>query len=97
MMNYLNELGDKDSGMMACLVVSTPWDCTQSTASLEQPLNWLLFNRRLTNNLIKMVKRLVNDDNNSDNVDGNDSRSSGNDDDDDGCSNRLTYSLVKEV
>lgn len=57
MMNYLNEMSDKETGLIACLVVSTPWNCAESTLSLEQPLNFMLFNRRLTGNLVRMVKK----------------------------------------
>ena len=40
----------------AALVVSVPWDSTSSTASLEKPLNWFLYNRHLANELTKLVK-----------------------------------------
>ncbi|XP_048590360.1 phospholipase ABHD3 isoform X2 [Nematostella vectensis] len=60
LMNYLNEMKDADCGLIAGLVVSIPWDCAESTVSLEQPLNFLLFNRRLTGNLVRMVKSNLN-------------------------------------
>ena len=48
--------GQITKNVKAAMVVSVPWDTTSSTASLEKPLNWFLYNRYLTNGLTELVK-----------------------------------------
>lgn len=56
LLNYLGRKG-KESGMVAGLTISVPWDAQKSTDSMEEPLNWLLFNKYLTNGLCRGVIR----------------------------------------
>ncbi|XP_068135007.1 protein ABHD1 [Hyperolius riggenbachi] len=56
LLNYLASSGS-DSGLQAALVFSTPWDVFVSTASLEKPVNYLLFNRNLTSGMRKTVHK----------------------------------------
>lgn len=58
-MLLLNYLGRKhtESGMVAGFTISVPWDAMKSSASMEEPLNWLLFNKYLTNGLCRAVTR----------------------------------------
>ncbi|XP_044026040.1 phospholipase ABHD3-like isoform X1 [Siniperca chuatsi] len=58
-MLLLNYLARKrtQSGMVAGLTISVPWDTVKSAASLEEPLNWLLFNKHLTRGLCRAVTR----------------------------------------
>lgn len=58
-MLLLNYLGRKrsDSGLVAGLTISVPWDAQKSTVSMEEPLNWLLFNTHLTRGLRRAVTR----------------------------------------
>lgn len=51
LLNYLARKGP-EAGMVAGFTVSVPWNAMKSTASLEEPLNWLLFNARLTRGLL---------------------------------------------
>lgn len=54
--NYLANMGQtKPTGLIAAMTVSVPWDVFKSTKSLEEPLNWVIFNRHLTNLLCKLV------------------------------------------
>ncbi|XP_047430276.1 phospholipase ABHD3-like isoform X2 [Mugil cephalus] len=58
-MILLNYLGRKrtESGLVAGITISTAWDAMKSSDSLEEPLNWLLFNKYLTNGLCRSVTR----------------------------------------
>lgn len=56
LLNYLASVGSK-SQLHAALVFSTPWDVFVSTASLEKPLNYFLFNRNLASGLRNTVLR----------------------------------------
>lgn len=58
-MLLLNYLARKrtESGMVAGLTISVPWDAQKSSASMEEPLNWLLFNKYLTHGLCRAVTR----------------------------------------
>ncbi|XP_072264689.1 protein ABHD1 [Pyxicephalus adspersus] len=56
LLNYLASRSS-DSHLQAALVFSTPWDVFVSTASLEKPLNYLLFNRNLVSGLRNAVHR----------------------------------------
>ena len=57
LMNYLNEMGEDETHLVGGMAASAPWNCTESTVSLEQPVNSYIFNRHLTKNLVNMVKR----------------------------------------
>ncbi|KAI8497337.1 Phospholipase abhd3 [Branchiostoma belcheri] len=50
--NYLARLGE-DCGLVAAMVVGMPWDANRTGESLEQPLNRLIFNR----NLVQQLRR----------------------------------------
>ena len=55
--NYMVETASQiTKNIKAAMIVSVPWDTTSSTASLEKPLNWFLYNRHLANELTKLVK-----------------------------------------
>ncbi|XP_051265672.1 phospholipase ABHD3-like isoform X1 [Dicentrarchus labrax] len=58
-MLLLNYLARKrtESGLVAGFTISVPWDALKSAASVEEPLNWLLFNKYLTNGLCRAVIR----------------------------------------
>ncbi|XP_070781486.1 phospholipase ABHD3-like [Enoplosus armatus] len=58
-MLLLNYLARKrtQSGMVAGFTISVPWDAVKSSASMEEPLNWLLFNKYLTSGLCRAVSR----------------------------------------
>lgn len=58
-MILLNYLAKKrtDSGVVAGFTISAPWDALKSCDSMEEPLNWLLFNRHLTRGLCGAVRR----------------------------------------
>ncbi|XP_018431119.1 PREDICTED: protein ABHD1-like, partial [Nanorana parkeri] len=56
LLNYLASSGS-GSPLRAALVFSTPWDVFASTASLERPLNYFLFNRHLASGLRNTVLR----------------------------------------
>ncbi|XP_066912049.1 phospholipase ABHD3-like isoform X1 [Clytia hemisphaerica] len=53
--NYIAKAGEPRANIKAALIVSAPWDTFQSTISLEQPFNWLLYNRFL----VKRLKELI--------------------------------------
>ncbi|XP_054617931.1 phospholipase ABHD3-like isoform X2 [Dunckerocampus dactyliophorus] len=57
LLNYLGRKGS-ESGIVAGLTVSVPWDALKSNASMEEHLNWLLFNKRLTHELCNAVLSL---------------------------------------
>ncbi len=59
MTHYLAEIADSPTQMIGAFIISVPWNVFLSTSSLEQPLNWLLFNRHLTQKLVKMVEKYV--------------------------------------
>ncbi|KAM9496521.1 phospholipase ABHD3-like [Clarias gariepinus] len=56
LLNYLARKGS-DSKMIAGLTLSVIWNSFESSKSLEQPINKLLFNRHLTSNLCKAIIR----------------------------------------
>uniref|UniRef100_UPI00358F0FA7 protein ABHD1-like n=1 Tax=Myxine glutinosa TaxID=7769 RepID=UPI00358F0FA7 len=56
LLNFLAEQGHQ-TGVDAAMTISVPWDAFTSTASLEEPLNKLLFNRMLTRLLTGTVRR----------------------------------------
>lgn len=58
-MLLLNYLARKrtESGLVAGITISVPWDTMKSAASMEEPLNWLLFNKFLTRGLCSAVTR----------------------------------------
>ncbi|XP_062267165.1 phospholipase ABHD3-like [Platichthys flesus] len=58
-MLLLNYLGRKrsESGLVAGFTVSVPWDAQKSSVSMEEPLNWLLFNKYLTSVLCGLITR----------------------------------------
>ncbi|XP_069584733.1 protein ABHD1 isoform X4 [Ranitomeya imitator] len=56
LLNYLAATGQR-SQLCAALVFSTPWNVFVSTASLEQPLNYRLFNRSLVITLRDTVNK----------------------------------------
>uniref|UniRef100_A0A3P8RYV8 Abhydrolase domain containing 1 n=1 Tax=Amphiprion percula TaxID=161767 RepID=A0A3P8RYV8_AMPPE len=58
-MVLLNYLARKrsESGMVAGITISVPWDAQKSSDSMEEPLNWLLFNKYLTSGLCRAVTR----------------------------------------
>lgn len=58
-MLLLNYLARKrtESGLVAGFTISVPWDATKSSVSMEEPLNWLLFNKYLTTILCGLITR----------------------------------------
>ncbi|XP_047244659.1 phospholipase ABHD3-like isoform X1 [Girardinichthys multiradiatus] len=58
-MILLNYLARKrtESGMVAGITISVAWDALKSSNSMEEPLNWLLFNKHLTHGLRQKVTR----------------------------------------
>nr|XP_020445294.1 phospholipase ABHD3-like isoform X2 [Monopterus albus] len=56
LLNYLARKGT-ESGMVAGFTISAPWDAEKSSTSLEEPLNYLLFNSFLTRSLCNTVNR----------------------------------------
>ncbi|KAM9840648.1 phospholipase ABHD3-like [Aulostomus maculatus] len=58
-MLLLNYLARKrsESGMVAGFTISVPWDAVKSSASMEEPINRLLFNSHLTRGLRRAVRR----------------------------------------
>lgn len=58
-MILLNYLARKrtESGMVAGITISVAWDALKSSDSMEEPLNWLLFNKHLTSGLRQKVSR----------------------------------------
>ncbi|XP_019726995.1 phospholipase ABHD3-like [Hippocampus comes] len=56
LLNYLGRKG-AESGLVAGLTVSVPWDALKSAQSMEEALNWLLFNTHLTRGLCRAVLR----------------------------------------
>eukprot|EP00112_Aurelia_sp_Birch-Aquarium-sp1_P007220 Seg1786.5 transcript_id=Seg1786.5/GoldUCD/mRNA.D3Y31 product="Phospholipase ABHD3" protein_id=Seg1786.5/GoldUCD/D3Y31 len=60
MSHWLAQVGKTQSQMVGAFIVSVPWNSFQSTLSLEKPLNWLLFNRHLTQKLLTMLNRNLN-------------------------------------
>lgn len=55
--NYLVKMGkSKPTGLLAAMTVSVPWNTFKSSDSLEEPLNWFMFNRYLTNCLHGLVR-----------------------------------------
>lgn len=59
-MILLNYLARKraESGMVAGITISVAFDALKSSESMEEPLNWLLFNKYLTRGLCRRVTRL---------------------------------------
>ncbi|NXG81075.1 ABHD1 protein, partial [Baryphthengus martii] len=55
-LNYLGRRG-QEAGLAAAMALCPSWDPSASAASLEQPLNALLFNQRLTTSLCQLVSR----------------------------------------
>uniref|UniRef100_A0A8C6SR63 Phospholipase ABHD3 n=1 Tax=Neogobius melanostomus TaxID=47308 RepID=A0A8C6SR63_9GOBI len=56
LLNYLAKKG-LESGLVAGFTISVPWDAQKSCDSMEEPLNFLLFNRHLANGLCGAVNR----------------------------------------
>ncbi|XP_035278233.1 phospholipase ABHD3-like isoform X3 [Anguilla anguilla] len=56
LLNYLARKGS-EAGLLAGLTMSVSWDTMESCASLEKPINRLLFNRHLTGNLCRAISR----------------------------------------
>ncbi|KAK3714535.1 hypothetical protein QZH41_003884 [Actinostola sp. cb2023] len=55
--NYLLKMGkSRPTGLVAAMTISVPWNTFKSSESLEEPLNWFIFNRHLTNCLHKLVR-----------------------------------------
>ncbi|KAH9515072.1 Phospholipase abhd3 [Bulinus truncatus] len=54
--NYLARLGD-DSRLVAALICSPAYDFRESTKTLEQPLNYWIFNQRLARNLCNLLRK----------------------------------------
>lgn len=59
LLSYLARKG-KESGLVAGLTISVPWDAQKSSDSMEEPLNWLLFNKYLTRDLCRCMIRSEN-------------------------------------
>uniref|UniRef100_A0A3Q4HNV2 Phospholipase ABHD3 n=1 Tax=Neolamprologus brichardi TaxID=32507 RepID=A0A3Q4HNV2_NEOBR len=58
-MVLLNYLACKrtESGLVAGITISVPWDALKFSSSMEEPLNWLLFNRHITKSLHQILNR----------------------------------------
>ncbi|XP_024660969.2 phospholipase ABHD3-like [Maylandia zebra] len=58
-MVLLNYLARKhtESGLVAGITISVPWDALKFSSSMEEPLNWLLFNRHITKSLHQILNR----------------------------------------
>ncbi|XP_055490167.1 phospholipase ABHD3 isoform X1 [Leucoraja erinacea] len=56
LLNYLGKIGQQ-TPLKAAVVFSIGWDVFACTASLEKPLNWILFNYYLTNCLQASISR----------------------------------------
>jgi len=54
--NYLAQTG-KACGLTAAMTVSIAWNCFASARSLEQPINALIFNKMLADELKQAVVR----------------------------------------
>uniref|UniRef100_A0A4W5RB28 Abhydrolase domain containing 1 n=1 Tax=Hucho hucho TaxID=62062 RepID=A0A4W5RB28_9TELE len=57
LLNYLARKGS-EAGLVAGLTMSVSWDTLESCASLEQPINRLIFNRHLTCHSLRHRKML---------------------------------------
>lgn len=55
LINYLSKSGS-DTPLCGAMVISIPYEVFESSKTLEQPLNSLLFNRMLTNIMIERLK-----------------------------------------
>ncbi|XP_028997590.1 phospholipase ABHD3-like isoform X2 [Betta splendens] len=56
LLNYLARKR-RESGMVAGLTISVPFDAQASSVSMEEPLNWLLFNKVLAMGLCRTVRK----------------------------------------
>uniref|UniRef100_A0A4W3J5T8 Phospholipase ABHD3 n=1 Tax=Callorhinchus milii TaxID=7868 RepID=A0A4W3J5T8_CALMI len=56
LLNYLGKIG-RETPLKAAVVFSVGWDVFECTASLEKPLNWILFNYYLTTCLRASISR----------------------------------------
>lgn len=54
--HYLVDKGE-ESGLLAAMTFSVPWNPFESMKTLCTPLNRILFNRRLARNLISMAEK----------------------------------------
>lgn len=50
-------MANEDSLLLAVMTVSVAWNFFESAKVLEEPLNWLLFNRMLTRALCDAVQK----------------------------------------
>ena len=57
--NYLAAAG-RNSGLCAGMCVSVAWNASESTLSLEKPLNLFFFNRYLARLLVNKIREWVN-------------------------------------
>lgn len=58
MTGYLAKFGENAS-FLAAMAVSAAWDSFESSKTLEQPINYLLFNKYLARNLVNLVHKSV--------------------------------------
>ena len=58
MTGYLAKFGENAS-FQAAMAVSAAWDTFESSKTLEQPINYLLFNKYLARNLVNLVHKSV--------------------------------------
>lgn len=56
LLNYLARTG-KQCGLTAAMAISIAWNCFVSAYSLEQPINALIFNKMLADELKQSVVR----------------------------------------